>query len=91
MKMCPKCFSYHASVGLEIKNPDPSVRITEYKGIEPSYMVVSNMRNTISNCIEIMNLLNEQDQLPAWASEMVSFMKLSSTKVLDFIRSQKSR
>lgn len=90
--LCPKCFSYHpASVGLAVKKPDPSVVLTEHKGVEPSYMVSANIRNTISNCYEIMDLLNENDQLPAWLQEMVSLMKAASTKTLHYIRSQKSR
>ena len=70
--------------------PDPSVVIEEHSVTPVSYMAVANLKTTASNCQELLALMNEQDDLPAWADEMISAAKLCSTKVLQYVKSQKS-
>jgi len=55
-----------------------------------SYMAFSNLKNCIANASELLALMNEQDDLPAWADEMVALSNHNLTKVLGYVRSMKS-
>lgn len=69
---------------------DPSVVVTEHEGVKPvSYMAYSNLKNIISDATELLKIMNEEDDLPAWADEMVSLSKNNVNKVLGYVRSEK--
>lgn len=70
---------------------NPNIVVQEHPGVSPvSYMAKSNLENIISESSEILDLLNSQDDLPQWVDEMLAIAKSNISKVLDFIRSEKT-
>lgn len=55
-----------------------------------SYMAFSNLKNCIANASEVLALMNEKDDFPAWADEMIALSNHNLTKVLGYVRSMKS-
>jgi hypothetical protein len=81
-----------AETALEVQPPDPNVVLHEHaSGPKPSYMAISNLRNVMANVEEILGLMNEDDELPAWCEELLFAAKMSTTKALHYIRSKKSQ
>ena len=77
-------------LALEMADPDPGVVLQEHDTIPKSYMAVSNLKAICRNAREILALLNEQDELPAWTEEMLSVAKTNTEKALSYIRGEKS-
>jgi hypothetical protein len=70
--------------------PDPSVVLTEHKGVEPtSYMASGNLKNIILDASELLSLLNSKDELPQWTDESIAIAKHNLSKALGYVRSQK--
>lgn len=71
-------------------SPDPGVVFKEHDATPKSYMGISNLRNIISNCKELLTLMNDQDELPAWLEESIAAAKMGTTKALHYVRGVKS-
>lgn len=70
---------------------DPAVVLEEHKGNRPeAYMAVGNLKNILSNAEEILGLLNDKDELPAWVEELIAAAKMTTTKALHYIRARKT-
>lgn len=79
-----------SSVALDLSEANPDVVLREHEVVPRSYMGVSNLRATMHNCQQILALLNEADELPAWVEEMLTVAKSNTSKALDYIRGEKS-
>lgn len=77
-------------VGLEVPAADPSTVIKEHSCAPPSYVAHSNLKNIVANTVEIMSLLNREDQLPAWVTDMLSRADQNLVQALEYIRGQKT-
>jgi hypothetical protein len=53
-------------------------------------MVFGNLKNIQADVEEILSLLNEEDEPPAWVQEAISGAKAGVTKALHYIRSRKT-
>ena len=84
-----KLFKVAAKFAEKLQEVDPNVVVKEHEGVEPSYMVASNLENILSDAKELISIMNSKDDLPAWADEMVSLSKNNLSKVLDYVRSEK--
>lgn len=81
-----------STVALEVGSPDPAVVLQEHEGVEPrSYMAVSNLQAIQHAAKEILGLMNEQDELPAWTEQMISEAKANLSKARDYIMGEKSQ
>lgn len=69
---------------------DPSVVLHEHEGTPRSYMVFNNLKNIIIDASELLSIMNENDELPAWTQELISNSKMSVGKALDYVRAEKS-
>lgn len=75
----------------KIKSIDPSVVVKEHEGIEPvSYMAFGNLENIIADASELLSILNSEDDLPQWADEYLAIAKTNVTKILGYVRDQKT-
>lgn len=73
------------------KKVDPSVVIEEHEGVHPvSYMAHSNLKNICHDSTELLSIMNDEDDLPQWADEMLALAKNNVSKVLGYVRSEKS-
>jgi len=80
-----------ANVAVEVGKPDPSVVLEEHEGVEPkSYMAVQNLQVTCRASREMLALMNEQDELPAWCEQLIAEAKSNLTKARDYIVGEKS-
>lgn len=71
-------------------NPEVVLHEHEESDRPVSYMVYSNLKNSIMDASELLSLMNEDDELPAWADEMLAISKNNINKVLSYVRSVKS-
>ncbi len=69
---------------------DPSVTLQEHEGTPRSYMVFNNLKNIIMDASELLSIMNQNDELPAWTQEMVSSAKMNLSKALDYVRAEKT-
>ncbi len=80
-----------ANVALEVSKPDPSVVLHEHEGVTPkSYMAVQNLQAACRASREMLSLMNEQDELPAWCEQLIAEAKASLSKARDYIMGEKS-
>ena len=78
-------------VALEARPPDPNVVLHEHEGVVPrSYMAVQNLTAIMRAAHEVMALLNEEDELPAWCEQMIAESKASLSKARDYVVGEKS-
>jgi len=71
---------------------DRSVVIEEHEGVEPvSYMADSNLKNIIKDAGELLSVMNDQDDLPQWADESLAIAKMNVSKILSYVRSEKTK
>jgi hypothetical protein len=71
---------------------DPSVVVTEHEGVEPkAYMAFSNLKNIIADASELLGMMNESDVLPQWADEAIANAKMNVTKIMGYVRSEKTK
>ena len=76
----------------KLKEIDPSVVVTEHEGVEPkAYMAFANLKNIIADASELLSIMNEQDELPQWADELISNSKMNVSKALGYVRSEKTK
>jgi len=66
------------------------VVLTEHEGTPRSYMVFNNLKNIIMDASELLSIMNENDELPAWTQEMISVSKMNVSKALDYVRAEKT-
>lgn len=79
------------TIALEVGRPNPSVVLEEHEGVTPkSYMAVSNLRAIQHAAEEILGLMNDQDELPAWTEQMIAEAKANLSKARDYIMGEKS-
>lgn len=72
--------------------PNPEVVLEEHPDQKPkAYMAFANLKNVIENAQEILSLLNDNDELPAWVEELLAAAKMTTTKALHYIRSRKTK
>lgn len=69
---------------------DPSVVLQEHEGTPRSYMVFNNLKTIIMDASELLSIMNENDELPAWTQELISNSKMNVGKALDYVRAEKS-
>lgn len=70
---------------------DPDVVVEEHKGVEPvSYMAFSNLKNLVHDSTELLSIMNEEDDLPQWADELLAVSKNNVNKALSYVRSEKT-
>ena len=53
-------------------------------------MVFNNLKNIIIEASELLSIMNQDDELPAWTQEMISSAKMNVSKSLDYVRAEKS-
>ena len=71
---------------------DPSITLTEHFGVTPAaYMAHSNLKNITMDAEELLSLLNERDVLPQWADEAIASARMNVTKILGYVRAEKTR
>jgi len=71
-------------------NIDQNVIIKEHNTPQVSYMVFKNLDNLIQDAQRLKSMLNDKDDLPAWADEYVSLSKDNLDKVIDYVSSEKT-
>jgi len=69
---------------------DKETVVEEHKTNEVSYMVFKNLDNIIADAQKLKSIMNDKDDLPAWADEQISLSKNNLTKVLDYVSSEKT-
>ena len=69
---------------------DKETVVEEHKTNEVSYMVFKNLDNIISDAQKLKSIMNDKDDLPAWADEQISLSKNNLSKVLDYVSSEKT-
>ena len=74
----------------KIAEVDKEIVLHEHDTPEVSYMVFNNLKSIISDANDILHLLNKKDDLPAWADEKLSIAKDNVSKLLDYIKSEKT-
>lgn len=80
-----------SNVAIESRPPNPEVVLHEHEGVRPrSYMAVSNLRTIEDAAHEILALLNEEDELPAWCEQLLAEAKSNLGKARDYVKSEKS-
>ena len=80
-----------AAVALEALPPDPRIVMHEHEGVEPrSYMAVQNLVAIMHATREIMALMNDQDELPAWCEQLLAEAKANVSKARDYVLGEKS-
>ena len=80
-----------ANLALDMNEPDPSVVLHEHEGVSPrSYMAVQNLQAACRASREMLSLLNEQDELPAWCEQLIAEGKANLSKARDYIMGEKS-
>lgn len=78
-------------VALEARPPNPSVVMHEHEGVTPrSYMAVQNLTAIMRAAHEVMALLNEEDELPAWCEQLLAEAKANVSKARDYVVGEKS-
>ena len=66
------------------------ITLQEHEGTPRSYMVFNNLKNIIMDASELLSIMNEHDELPAWTQEMISIAKTNVSKALDYVRAEKT-
>ena len=80
-----------SSVALEARPPNPNVVMEEHEGVVPrSYMAVQNLTAIMRASREIMALMNEADELPAWCEQLLAEAKANVSKARDYVVGEKS-
>lgn len=70
---------------------DPDVVVEEHEGVSPvSYMACSNLKNIVHDATELLSIMNEEDDLPQWADELLAVSKHNLNKALSYVRSEKT-
>lgn len=69
---------------------NPSITLEEHEGTPRSYMVFNNLKTIINDACELLSIMNENDELPAWTQEMISISKNNVAKALDYVRAEKT-
>ena len=78
-------------VALEARPPNPNVVMHEHEGVVPkSYMAVQNLTAIMRAAHEVMALLNEEDELPAWCEQLLAEAKANISKARDYVVGEKS-
>lgn len=78
-------------VALETRSPNPNVVMHEHEGVVPkSYMAVQNLTAIMRAAHEVMALLNEEDELPAWCEQLLAEAKANISKARDYVVGEKS-
>ena len=73
------------------EKPDPSVVLEEHRGQKPkAYMVFGNLKNIQADVEEILSLLNDEDDPPAWVQEAIAGAKGAVSRALHYIRARKT-
>lgn len=67
-----------------------NIIIEEHETSPVSYMAFSNLKNIIKSSNELLDLLNENDDLPQWVDELLAVAKNNITKALGYIVSEKT-
>lgn len=81
-----------ANIALTMHDPDPSVVLHEHEGVVPkSYMAVQNLQAACRASREMLALMNEQDELPAWCEQLIAEAKVNLSKARDYIAGEKSQ
>ena len=63
----------------------------EHEGVVPkSYMAAQNLTSIMRAAREIMALMNEEDELPAWCEQLLAEAKANISKALDYVVGEKS-
>lgn len=63
----------------------------EHEGVVPkSYMAVQNLTAIMRAAHEVMALLNEEDELPAWCEQLLAEAKANISKARDYVVGEKS-
>lgn len=70
---------------------DKDTVLEEHQTNEVSYMVFKNLDNIIADAQKLKSILNDKDDLPAWADEQISLSKNNLSKVLDYVSSEKTK
>jgi len=70
---------------------DPSITVKEHNVKPISYMAFSNLENIINDSKELLEIMNEEDDLPQWVDELLSISKNNISKALDYIRTEKTK
>lgn len=66
------------------------ITLSEHEGTPRSYMVFNNLKNIIMDASELLSIMNENDELPAWTQEMISTAKMNVSKALDYVKAEKT-
>ena len=69
---------------------NPNIVLEEHEGTPRSYMVFNNLKNIVKDACELLSIMNENDELPAWTQEMISLSKNNVAKALDYVRAEKT-
>lgn len=69
---------------------NPSITLEEHEGTPRSYMVFNNLKTIVADSCELLSIMNEHDELPAWTQEMISIAKYNVAKALDYVRAEKT-
>lgn len=69
---------------------NPNVTLKEHEGTPRSYMVFNNLKTIIMDASELLSIMNEHDELPAWTQEMISIAKSNVSKALDYVKAEKT-
>ena len=76
----------------KINQIDSEIVVTEHEGVEPkAYMAFANLKNIIYDASELLGMLNEQDVLPQWADEALANSKMNVSKIMNYVRSEKTK
>ncbi len=66
------------------------ITLSEHEGVPRSYMVFNNLKNIIMDASELLSIMNQDDELPAWTQEMISTAKMNVSKALDYVKAEKT-
>ena len=83
-------FSPESDFDVQHVQPDPSIVLHEHEGTPRSYMVFNNLKNIIMDASELLSIMNQDDELPAWTQELISNSKMNISKALGYVRAEKS-
>lgn len=86
-----KIFKLAQKFESKLMEVDPQAVVEEHEGVHPvSYMAFSNLKNIIRDATELLSIMNDKDDLPQWADESIALAKHNVTKILGYVRSEKS-
>jgi hypothetical protein len=86
-----KLFKLAQHIEDKLAKINPDTVLEEHEGVSPvSYMAFNNLKNIVKDANELLELLNDQDDLPQWADEFIALAKFNVTKILNYVRAEKS-